>query len=97
MLYREATGIPNDVQGALIVRVQDFSPASRGDLMGGDIVTELLIPSDTQSGTYNSFELRNSDEFISSLNLYTSPGDDVLLKVYRDGQYIDLPVELTNR
>ena len=95
--YREATGIPNNVQGALITRVYDFSPASRGDLMGGDIVTELLIPSDTQSGTYNSFELRNSDEFISSLNLYTSPGDDVLLKVYRDGQYIDLPVELTNR
>ena len=64
--------------------------------MGGDIVTELIIPSDTQNETY-SFELRNSDEFISSLNLYTSPGDDVLLRVYRDGQYIDLPVELTNR
>ena len=95
--YREAMGIPNDVKGALITRVYDFSPASRGDLMGGDIVTKLLIPSDTQSGTYSSFELRNSDEFISSLNLYTSPGDDVLLRVYRDGQYIDLPVELTNR
>ncbi len=88
-------------QGALIVAVQDQSPADRAELqagtrevtyngfpllLGGDIITAI-----------NDTSIANSDDLISYLALETMIGDTVALTILRDGQQRQVDVTLAPR
>jgi 2-alkenal reductase len=88
-------------QGALVVAVQDGSPADRADLqagtrevtyngfplvLGGDIITAI-----------NGEPVVNSDDLISYLALETSVEDTITLTILRDGQQRQVEVTLAQR
>jgi S1-C subfamily serine protease len=57
-----------------------------GQKHGGDVITAL----DKQNIT-------KTDELITYIDQQTKPGDTVTLTVYRDGQYVDLKINVAAR
>lgn len=72
----------NLVIGAYVKKVEDFSPAQKADLQVGDVITSI-----------NGGEIKSSDDVsdvVSSHNI----GDTLNLKIYRNGNYLDINVTL---
>lgn len=75
----------NIVPGVLVMEVQDNTPAYISAIMVGDIITEFDGVKVTSVEELN--KVKNSKE----------AGDEVVLKVYRDGEYINLKLTLRER
>lgn len=75
----------NIVPGVLVMEVQDNTPAYISTIMVGDIITEFDGVKVTSVEELN--KVKNSKE----------AGDEVVLKVYRDGEYINLKLTLRER
>ena len=99
-LLVEAMSLPFD-KGAYISNIVADGPSDKSDLRGstdsqtirgrqidtgGDIITAI------NGQTVNSF-----DDLLVYIALETGPGDAVSLKVFRDGEYVDLTVNLEKR
>jgi len=99
-LLVEAMELPID-RGAYISNIIEDGPSSKSALRGstdsetirgrqvdtgGDIITAI------NGQTVNSF-----DDLLIYVALEVAPGDEVILKVYRNGEYIDVPVTLEKR
>jgi 2-alkenal reductase len=99
-LLVEAMSLPID-KGAYISNIIEDGPSSKSALRGsidsetirgrqidtgGDIITAV------NGQTVNSF-----DDLLIYIALEVAPGDEVILKVYRNGEYIDVPVTLEKR
>jgi 2-alkenal reductase len=99
-LLVEAMKLPID-RGAYISNIIEDGPSSKSALRGstdsetirgrqvdtgGDIITAI------NGQTVNSF-----DDLLIFIALEVAPGDEVILKVYRNGEYIDVPVTLEKR
>ncbi len=99
-LLVEAMELPID-RGAYISNIIEDGPSSKSTLRGstdsetirgrqvdtgGDIITAI------NGQTVNSF-----DDLLIFIALEVAPGDEVILKVYRNGEYIDVPVTLEKR
>ncbi|MBO1264268.1 trypsin-like peptidase domain-containing protein [Proteiniclasticum sp. SCR006] len=82
----EATAEQNDLPvGVLVVEVQDNTPAYLASMMVGDVITEF----DGQKVT--------SVQDINAIKNTKSKGDVVTVKVYREGEYLDLKLTLVER
>lgn len=82
----EATAEQNDLPvGVLVVEVQDNTPAYLAAMMVGDVITEF----DGQKVT--------SVQDINRIKNEKNKGDVVTVKVYREGEYLDLNLTLIER
>ena len=82
----EATAEQNDLPtGVLVVEVQDNTPAYLASMMVGDVITEF----DGQKVT--------SVQDINRIKNTKNKGDVVTVKVYREGEYLDLKLTLIER
>lgn len=71
-----------DIPGVLIENIADDSPADKAGLMRGDIIAE-----------FDGLQVITPYEFLSQL-LRRNCGEDVSVRIYRNGQYSDLTVFL---
>lgn len=74
-------GVP-DIRGMLVENVDEGGPAERAGILPGDVISRV---DDTQVLDEETIIL----EFQSR-----HPGDHVVIEVYRDGQYIEVPTIL---
>lgn len=82
----ESTADQNDIPaGVLVVEVQEDSPAYLSAMMVGDVITEFDGQKVTSVQEIN--EIKNTKE----------AGDEVVVKVYREGGYVDLNLTLIER
>ena len=83
---RERNNLPNAVQGALIINMQNNGPAEEYGLIGdsgnnlnplydGDIITGI-----------DETKIRSMNELVRYLALNKNPGDKSILKIFRDGK-----------
>ena len=83
---RERNNIPNTVQGALIINIQNNGPAEEYGLLGdsgnnlnplydGDIITGI-----------DETKIRSMNELVRYLALNKNPGDESILRIFRDGK-----------
>jgi len=72
----------DNASGALISQVDPDSPASKGGVKVGDIITEL-----------NGKKMENSGQLQAAISSH-KPGDKVTLGIFRDGKTLSLPVTL---
>lgn len=97
----EAMNLPDDVRGAIVSEVVRGGPAAAAGLRGatdavntpfGPVVVngDIIVAIDDQPITQMS-------DLIAYLESRTLPGDTVTLRIWRDGQYLDLTVTLQAR
>tara|TARA_Y100000588_G_scaffold7413_1_gene8676 strand:- start:3246 stop:4484 length:1239 start_codon:yes stop_codon:yes gene_type:complete len=94
--------LPKGIQGALVISVNNNSPAHEGGLTGSDR-TEVVngiqyaLGGDTITGI-NGVPIRDMTDLIVYLTNNTRPGDEVMLEVvHEDGESEELPVTLGTR
>jgi len=94
--------LPKGTQGALVISVNEDSPADEGGLTGSDR-TEVVngiqyaLGGDTITAI-NGSEIRDMTDLIVYLTNHTRPGDKVMLDVlHKDGTSERLPVILGTR
>lgn len=75
----------NIVPGVLVMEVQNNTPAYLAALMVGDIITE-----------FDGQKVASVEELNKAKNAKEA-GDEVMLKIYRDGEYIELKLTLKER
>ncbi|MBK9124777.1 MAG: trypsin-like peptidase domain-containing protein [Chloroflexi bacterium] len=80
----ERLGLPNDTRGLVIGGVT--GPAEAAGLRSNDVITAI-----------NGLEVSGLGPLLAYLATYTLPGQTVTLSVLRDGQLVDLAVELGSR
>ena len=90
-------GLPGDVMGAYVVRVTPGGPAARAGIRedsgsrglenwDGDVIVSI-----------DSIRMTSMDDLIAYLALYTAPGDDIVVGIYRDGREMPIPMTLGSR
>ncbi len=82
---QEQLGLPQST-GAYIIEVVPGSPAEKGGLQAGDLITAI-----------DGREVFVFGDLLSYLITEKSPGDDIVLTVLRDGQQIELTVTVGSR
>jgi S1-C subfamily serine protease len=83
--------LPNNIRGVAIDEVRPNSPAEDAGLedmsnSSIDIITAI-----------NDVPIADFDEMLAYLSIHTSPGDVIHLTVYRDGEILELDLELGER
>ncbi|MFK7922013.1 MAG: trypsin-like peptidase domain-containing protein [Bacteroidia bacterium] len=74
----------NITEGVLIDQLASLGGAYKGGLEEGDVIVEV-----------NGIDIKN-DAKLRELVARNRPGDKVDIKVYRDGNYLSMPIQLTN-
>jgi S1-C subfamily serine protease len=86
--------------GVLVSEVIEDSPAERAGLQAGTRAGEVevrgvLIPTDADIVVaINGTMVRDIDDLVAYLVENTSPGDTAVLTIWRDGQMLDIDIEL---
>jgi len=88
-------------QGALVIDVTPDGPADEADLRGSDRTIEI-DGAEVETGgdviiAVEGRPVRGMDDLIAYLVRYTRPGQEVTLRVLRDGKEISVPVTLGER
>jgi 2-alkenal reductase len=95
---RESVGLPGDVVGAYVSSVTPDGPADLAGIRGdtgtqfgrlnfdGDVIVSI-----------NSIKMKSMDDLIGFLALNTSPGDEIVVGVFRDGVETAIPMVLGAR
>lgn len=100
---RDGLELPNTQQGAYITRVEPGTPADEAGLTGdsGAITPTGSLANASFDGdlivAVDGRPVESMDDLIAYLALNTSPGDDVVLTVIRDGQEENIVLTLTRR
>lgn len=87
----EQFSLPNNLRGVAVRQVLPNTPAANAGLQSPS-QTSIDVITAINGVTFDSFE-----EMIGYLAIYTSPGQQVTLTVYRDGQLLSLPMTLIAR
>lgn len=87
----ETYSLPNNIRGVAIRQVRPNTPAFSSGLRsisreGVDVITAI-----------DGNPVADFDEMIGYLAMNTNPGDRIVLSVYRNGQYVEIPLTLTSR
>src|SRR5690606_33432922 len=97
----ETLGLPNNLRGVVVSGVVSGGPADRGGLQNPGRAVSVdgaPVPSSVDIITaINGVPVAGMNELVSYLASNTRPGDTVDLTVWRGGQEITLPVQLTAR
>ena len=102
---RESEKLPGDVTGAIVLTVTTDGPADmagiRGDTGERDSNGRLLGGLENWDGdiivSLNSIRMKSMDDLIGYLALNTTPGDDIVIGIFRDGVEIAVPMTLGSR
>jgi 2-alkenal reductase len=87
----EQFGLPDNLRGIAVLQARADGPAANAGLRtisnsSVDVITAI-----------DGKPMRDFDEMIGHLAINTEPGQTITLTVYRDGQFITLPVTLVER
>ncbi len=98
----EVLELPHDQRGALIQSVTEGGPAEKAGIKGGDKETELVSGYSIMTGgdivtKIGDRDVKGMDDIIAYLSSNTSIGDTVTLQIIRDGEEMDVDVELAAR
>ena len=98
---RDEAGFESDLRGTMVQAVTPDSPADRAGLRGGDEqIIVLGLPVMVGGDIIISIDgepVKAIEDIIAYLALNTSPGDNVTLGVLREGESVDVMVELGER
>lgn len=96
--------VPHELRGAIVNQVLSGSPADRAGLHDGDAASGTHYPGicPTQKGgdiilAINDQPVTKFDDVLSYLQRMTSPGDTVLLTIWRNGETLQLDLTLGAR
>lgn len=93
----EALDLPNDLRGVVIGQVLDDGPAGNAGLRNPQGSIQTGLESADIITAINGEDIQSFNDMVSFLARETRPGDTVQLTVYRDGQFITIPLTLTDR
>ncbi len=103
-LCADELGVSKNLRGAVINQVLSGTPASRAGLRGGDDPVDTVYPSicpEAAGGdiivAIDGSPVTNFDDVLSYLQRYTSPGDTVILTIWRDGETLEVDMTLQER
>lgn len=99
-LLVEAMNLPVD-KGAYIASVLSSGPSAKAGLRGAD-ETRTIRGRQVETGgdvitAINGQPVNSFDDLLIYIALQTGPGDEVTLKILRDGKYMDIVVKLEER
>ncbi|MEJ2149422.1 MAG: PDZ domain-containing protein, partial [Chloroflexota bacterium] len=88
-------------EGVMIDQITSGSGAARAGLRGGNETVdfrgaEIALGGDIITAI-DDIPIRNFDELLGYLVTNTSVGQEVIVTIYRDGELMDVPVELSAR
>jgi S1-C subfamily serine protease len=81
--FIEQFGLPNTLQGAIILGIADGAPASRAGILQADVILAI-----------DTIPMRGWDDLNWYLAQHTIPQQRVTMRIYRDGTIIELSVQL---
>jgi S1-C subfamily serine protease len=88
-------------EGVMIDQITSGSGAARAGLRGGNETVDFRGAEITLGGdiivALDDIPIRNFDELLGYLVTNTSVGQEVIVTIYRDGERMDVPVELSAR
>lgn len=95
---RENVGLPGDIVGAYVSRVEQDGPADLAGIRGdtGTQFTGLNFDGDVIV-SINSIPMKSMDDLIGYLALNTAPGDEIVVGIFRDGVETAIPMILGSR
>ena len=97
----QALNIPNNTRGVVVSRVERGGPAANAGLRSASSPTQIngqSVPTKADIITaIDGIEITDMSGLISYLAINTEPGQTVSLTVLRDGQPINVPVQLDAR
>ena len=103
---RQELNLPPDLEGAYVNWVIPGYPAAKAGIRGGETETDYIIGFDDNGRplylrkggdvilAINDQPIRRFDDILVYLIRYASPGDRVVLTVWRDGKTLKIPVTL---
>ncbi len=96
----QALDLPEDLQGVLVVEVIQGSPADKAGLRGGYKPVEVNGRRIRAGGdvitAFDGHPIESMTDLIRWI-VQTPPGTEVTLTIYRDGETMDVPVQLEAR
>lgn len=98
LTLRENVGLPANLVGAYVTSVSPNGPADLAGIRGdsGTQFSGLNFDGDVIV-SINSVRMESMDDLIGYLALNTSPGEEIIVGVFRDGVEIALPMTLGSR
>jgi S1-C subfamily serine protease len=91
-------GLPDDASGAYVTCVSAGGPADRAGVRGaGSCDSTNLTPGGDLITQVDDVPVRQFDDLLTYLLEHTSVGQQIVLKVMRGGQEVDIPVTLGPR
>ncbi|HCI85356.1 MAG TPA: hypothetical protein DHV68_00790 [Dehalococcoidia bacterium] len=98
LTLRENVGLPANLVGAYVTSVSPNGPADLAGIRGdsGTQFSRLNFDGDVIV-SINSVRMESMDDLIGYLALNTSPGEEIIVGVFRDGVEIALPMTLGSR
>lgn len=97
ILLREKANLPRDILGAYVNRTSVDGPADLAGIRGDSSSTGSLNFDGDVIVSINSIPMKSMDDLIGYLALNTSPGDEIIVGVFRDGKEIAIPMTLGSR
>ncbi|RIK39469.1 MAG: hypothetical protein DCC57_20190 [Chloroflexi bacterium] len=97
-------GLPPDLRGAVITDLVPDSPAERAGLQGGTRAIQsryaLICPEETGGDVIVAIDgeaVTSFDDVLAYLQRNTSPGDQITLTIWREGELLDVDLTLSPR
>jgi serine protease Do len=81
----QSFGLPDDMSGIILTRVDDDTPAHKAGLQQGDIIVEIEGKKIVKEGQFR--------QYIAE----TLPGESLAVKVFRNGKFYDKSVKVSKR
>lgn len=98
LIEREELGIEQNT-GAYVLGVSENSPASKAGLIGGSQPTNIvgLFSGGDLIVSVDNRDVRVFGEFLSYIMANKSPGDEIILGIIRNGEYMEVNLTLGKR
>jgi S1-C subfamily serine protease len=93
----EKLNLPKNFRGSLISEVVKDGPAEKAGIKNASYTSDKEIASADIVISIDNTPVKRIDDIIAYISENKSVGDEVSLKIYRDGNVIDIDIELSKR
>lgn len=98
---REAMNLPADVEGVMVANVVAGGPAAQAGLQAAETLIDAPFGRAPINGDIivgiEGMPVSQMNDLVAYLEEHTQPGDTITLTVWRDGELMDIEVELQER